>query len=163
MKETIATLLLIVAALLTAISIESTRKEFEGDRNVIVEIVDPKSSLISYECSEKVELRHGHWVALDVLEFENELDQRVRITYVSASWISGGEGIRVIGAKTLALEPKESKKMPVGFIVKSNSSGGVIYFTFLAEWENGSALINTKACPVEILVEKPEKKKGRDS
>ena len=145
---------LLLVAVLTLIAVEGSIKDIDESRKVTVVISDPENSLISYECGLEAELSPGYGSVRKIAELKNRMAEEVVITYSQHFWVQGGENIRFIGADVpVSLQPLESKEVMGGFIVGEHARGGKLYFVFTATWPNGSAVIKTSVCPLEINVE----------
>jgi|Deesub1362B_J571_1020462.scaffolds.fasta_scaffold00304_9 hypothetical protein len=145
--------MLLIVAVLTVMAVDASIRSINESRAFTVVITEPENSLISYECGIEAKLRPGYWSAVKVAQLENRMQEEVIINYSQHLWIEGGEGIRFIGIDApLSLQPLESQEVMGGFIVDEHSTNGKLYFVFSATWPNGSAVIKTGVCPLEVEV-----------
>ncbi len=146
-----AALLLVV--ILTVIAVDASIRGVDESREFTVVVTDPENSLISYECNMKAKLMPGHWTAVRVAELKNRMPEEVEISYSQHFWVEGGDGIRLIGVNLpFVLQPFESREVRGGFIIDEHATSGKLYFVFSAVWPNGSAVIKTGVCPLEVDV-----------
>ncbi len=146
---------LLLVTVLTVIAVDASIRGVDESREFTVVITEPENSLISYKCGLEAKLRPGYWSAVEVAELENRMLEEVAISYSQHLWIEGGEDIRFIGMDApLSLQPFESREVMGGFIVGEHATGGKLYFVFSAAWPNGSALIKTGVCPLEVDVKR---------
>jgi hypothetical protein len=146
---------LLLVAILTVIAVDASIRGVDESREFTVVITDPENSLISYECGLEAKLRPGYWSAVKVAELENRMAEEVTVTFSQYFWVEGGGDIRFIGTEIpVSLQPFESKEVMGGFIVGEHATGGKLYFALTAMWPNGSAVVKTGACPLEVDVKR---------
>ena len=146
---------LLMVVVLTVIAVDASIRDIDESRKFTVLITEPENSLISYECGLEADLRPGYWSAVKVAELKNKMIEEVVVTYSQHYWVEGGGDIRFIGMDApISLQPTESREVMGGFIVGEHATGGKLYFEFTATWPNGSAVVKTGTCPLEVDVKR---------
>ena len=152
MEKAVWFLVLSVLAI-ASVSVDSYFDTMKAEREYMIHIVNPTDSLIAYECGFDVQLKEGYNDNVEIAKFMNKLIDNVEIRYISYYWVDGGYGVELVDVSLdpLLLNSGESGKV-LGTFHVDNGEDGLIYFVFEAYWANGSALISTEFCPVNISI-----------